>query len=127
MIGVMPTMLAEDQFGAVWSSHLGQSRVKERAVLVSMENIDTPLKDRLGQSKTDAPVTTRATVHTNHFHPVLDELLTDASDRIEAKNRRVDLASKPPNQFANEDFRTGHLHHVNDVPDPQDPPHTITG
>ena len=66
-------------------------------------------------------IPTRFAAETDEVDAFGNEFFADLTHAIEAANGGDDSRSQPPNRLADEYFRAGHLHDVNDECDPDRP------
>src|SRR5262249_24925231 len=95
-----------------------QCRVEKWGVLVGMKHVDAPRPRCPRQTPSNAPIATGSTPQAQHVDPLFAELFPDGADRVQAKNRRLDLLRQATDDLPYENLRPGHLHFVDDEPDP---------
>ncbi len=115
----MTPVFGENDSRAAGAEYSRQSRVKERCVLMCVQDLDLTIADFAGEAEAQLPVESRVAVQAHDVHALVDELLTQLADFVQAEDRGTDSLAQLFDDFRDKHFRPGHLHCVHHEADAQ--------
>jgi hypothetical protein len=100
-------------------AHQGNRRVKERPVLMCMDDFNATAFQEVGDARGRCPVESGPPIDTNDLNALAAQAFAERPHGVEAEDDGFDLVAKSANDLRNEDLGAGDLHHMNDEGDAQ--------
>src|SRR5262249_36341447 len=120
-VRVVPPVLGEDQFRGPPQEGAGEGGVKERGILVGVDDLDVPLAQFTGHPPGAAPIASGAAPQVHDGHTLGKELLAEGPDGVETEYDGVNLPGEAADGLRDENLGPGHLHDVHDEVHAQGP------